>query len=70
MTSLMARSPVYCRERGMKMTDTMGYYDDVLPEDYGHPAEGLDRELLKRVALVMGGMLFAAVACAAIMYLL
>ncbi|MCI8672053.1 MAG: hypothetical protein HFI89_00950 [Lachnospiraceae bacterium] len=47
-----------------------GYYDDVLPEDYGSPAEGLDKELLKRVALVMGGMLFAAVACAAIMYLL
>ena len=47
-----------------------GYYDDVLPEDAGRPAEGLDRELLKRVALVMGGMLLAAVACAAIMYLL
>ncbi len=47
-----------------------GYYDDVLPKDAGRPAEGLDRELLKRVALVMGGMLFAAVACAAIMYLL
>ena len=47
-----------------------GYYDDVLPEDAGRPAEGLDRELLKRVALVMGGMQLAAVACVAIMYLL
>ena len=47
-----------------------GYYDDILPDDAGRPAEGLDRELLKRVALVMGGMQLAAVACVAIMYLL
>lgn len=46
-----------------------GYYDDILPDDAGRPAEGLDRELLKRVALVVGGMLLAAAVCIAIMYL-
>lgn len=44
-----------------------GYYDDILPDDAGRPAEGLDRELLKRVALVVGGMLLAAAVCIDIM---
>lgn len=47
-----------------------GYYDDVLPMDDGIQREGIDKELIKKVVLVVVGVLLVVVACVAIMYLL
>jgi len=38
-----------------------GYYDDVPPEDNGHTRERMDPKMLKKVALLIGGVLLVIV---------
>ena len=47
-----------------------GYYDDVLPSDSGHTREGLQPELIKRIALLGGGVLVVIVLAVLAMYYL
>ena len=47
-----------------------GYYDDVLPVDEGSHGEGLDKELVKKIAALTAGALLIVAACVALMYLL
>ena len=47
-----------------------GYYDDVLPEDYGNDYvfEGFDSELIKKVALIAGGGLLVIIVMIFVMF--
>lgn len=47
-----------------------GYYDDVLPIDHGQLKEGLDKDLIKKIAAVFGVMLLIVILCVVAMYLL
>ena len=47
-----------------------GYYDDVLPLDYGKLNEGMNLELVKRMSIVIGVMLLIVILCVVAMYLL
>lgn len=47
-----------------------GYYDDIRPIDEGHEREGLDRELIKKIAIIIGVLFIVIVACVALMYVL
>ena len=50
--------------------DYDGYYDDVLPTDSGYAKQGIDKELIKRIAGLVVGAIIVISACVAIMYLL
>lgn len=47
-----------------------GYYDDILPSDDGEIRQGLDKNMMKRIAGLLVGVLVAIIACVAIMYLI
>lgn len=47
-----------------------GYYDDIRPIDEGHEREGLDRELIKKIAIIIGVLFIVIAACVALMYVL
>ena len=47
-----------------------GYYDDVLPSDDGEIRQGLDKNMMKRIAGLLAGVLVAIIACVALMYLI
>lgn len=47
-----------------------GYYDDIKPVDAGRQKEGLDKQLLQRVTMLVVGLLLVVGTCVAIMYLL
>lgn len=47
-----------------------GYYDDVLPSDDGGSKEGIDKALVKKIALLLGIVLLVIGACVAMMYLI
>lgn len=47
-----------------------GYYDDICPVDEGRQREGMDKELVKKVVLIIAGVLLVVVACVAVMYML
>lgn len=47
-----------------------GYYNDVLPEDEGYVRERLEPELIKRIALVIGGVIVIVLLSVLIMNLL
>lgn len=47
-----------------------GYYDDILPADEGDHREGVSRELVKKIALLLAGVLLVVTASIAVMYLL
>lgn len=53
-----------------KEEDYDGYYDDVLPWDEGGGREELDKDVVKKILLLVAGVLLVAVACVALMYLL
>lgn len=50
--------------------DYDGYYDDILPVDEGRFSEGIDRELVKKIVLIIGMVLLIVGACVMMMYLL
>ena len=47
-----------------------GYYDDVLPPDLDCEKEGLDKELIRKVALVGIGVFVIISMCVALLYVL
>lgn len=47
-----------------------GYYEDVRPVDEGWQKEGLDQQLIKRILLVIAGLILAVAACIVLMYFL
>lgn len=53
-----------------KEDDYDGYYDDVLPVDEGRQREGIDRSMVKKIAILIGGLAVVIGICVAIMYLL
>lgn len=47
-----------------------GYYDDVRPVDEGHELDGVDKELIKKIAIIIGVLFVVIIACVALMYVL
>ena len=47
-----------------------GYYDDVRPIDEDHEREGIDKELIKKITLIIGVLFVVIIACVALMYVL
>lgn len=50
--------------------DYDGYYEDILPMDIEREEEGIDRSIVKKVAVLIGGLVFIIGICVALMYLL
>ena len=50
--------------------DYDGYYNDILPVDEGRFSEGIDRELVKKIVLIIDMVLLIVGACVMMMYLL
>lgn len=46
-----------------------GYYDDIIPDDNGEIRQALDKALIKKIILLIAGLLVVVGACVAIMYL-
>ena len=44
-----------------------GYYDDVLPADLDAWQDGIDKDLLRKIALLAAGVVLVVVACVAMM---
>lgn len=53
-----------------KEDDYDGYYDDILPVDEGRQREGIDWSMVKKIAIMIGGLAVVIGICIAIMYLL
>lgn len=47
-----------------------GYYDDIRPIDEGHEREAMDRELIKKIAIIIAVLFVVIAACVALMYVL
>ena len=47
-----------------------GYYDDIRPVDEGHEREGMDKELIKKIAIIIAVLFVVIAACVALMYVL
>lgn len=47
-----------------------GYYEDVRPIDEGHEREGVDKELIKKIAIIIGVLFVVIITCVALMYVL
>lgn len=47
-----------------------GYYNDVLPPDQDREQEGMDRELIQKIALLCIGFIFVVGLCVAMLYFL
>ena len=47
-----------------------GYYDDIVPDDAGETRHALDKAIIKKIALLIAGLLAVVAACVAMMYLL
>ena len=50
--------------------DYDGYYDDILPSDEGQLGDGIDPELVKKVAVIVGSVLLIVVLCIVLMVFL
>lgn len=53
-----------------KEDDYDGYYDDIRPLDEGGGREEIDKDIIRKILLLVVGVLFIAGACVALMYLL
>ena len=47
-----------------------GYYDDIVPSDIDREREGIDKELVKRIAVIAGAVLIIISLCIVALYLL
>lgn len=47
-----------------------GYYNDVIPDDHGNIRTGIDKQLVKKVAVLAISVILIICACVAIMYIL
>ena len=66
-----AKKPESCIEVETVVDDGYdGYYDDIHPIDEGHEREGVDKELVKKIAIIIGVLFVVIVACVALMYVL
>lgn len=45
-----------------------GYYDDVLPVDENAERQGLDKTMIKNIAIIVAGVIVAISICVAAMY--
>ena len=50
--------------------DYDGYYNDVLPADEGWFSEGMDKNLIKKVIVIIGAVLLIVALCVGMMYVL
>lgn len=50
--------------------DYDGYYDDILPVDEGRFSEGMDKNLIKKVLVIIGAVLLIVALCVGMMYML
>lgn len=50
--------------------DYDGYYDDIVPIDAGRPRDGIDKSIVKKIAILIGGLAVIIGICIALMYLL
>lgn len=57
-------------KESLKEDDYDGYYDDILPSDEGRQREGIDRTVIRKIAILIGGLVVVIGICIAIMYLL
>lgn len=61
---------VTAEKESAKEDDYDGYYDDILPVDEGRQREGIDRSMVKKIAILIGGLAVVIGICVVIMYLL
>ncbi len=47
-----------------------GYYNDIRPVDEGHEREGIDKEIIKKISVIIGVLFVVVIACVALMYIL
>lgn len=47
-----------------------GYYDDIVPMDAGRQKEGIDKSIVKKIAILIAGLVVIIGICVALMYLL
>lgn len=64
-----AKEPEQILETGPE-DDYDGYYDDVLPADEGRFSEGMDKNLIKKVIVIIGAVLLIVALCVGMMYAL
>lgn len=64
-----AKEPEQISETGPE-DDYDGYYDDVLPADEGRFSEGMDKNLIKKVIVIIGVVLLIVALCVGMMYVL
>lgn len=64
-----AKEPKQISETGSK-DDYDGYYDDILPADEGRFSEGMDKNLIKKVIVIIGAVLLIVALCVGMMYVL
>lgn len=64
-----AKAPEQILETGPK-DDYDGYYDDILPADEGRFSEGMDKNLIKKVIVIIGVVLLIVALCVGMMYVL
>ncbi|MBQ2855848.1 MAG: zinc-ribbon domain-containing protein [Bacteroidaceae bacterium] len=59
-----------CEEKPVQGDGYDGYYDDVIPDDYGHLRSNVDKELIKKIIVLGISVALIIGACVAIMYIL
>ena len=64
-----AKEPEQISETGPEV-DYDGYYDDILPADEGRFSEGMDKNLIKKVIVILGVVLLIVALCVGMMYML
>ena len=47
-----------------------GYYNDIRPIDEGHERDGVDKALVKKIAIIISVLFVVIAACVALMYVL
>lgn len=64
-----AKEPEQILETGSE-DDYDGYYDDILPADEGRFSEGMDKNLIKKVIVIICVVLLIVALCVGMMYVL
>lgn len=65
----LAKEPEQISETGSE-DDYDGYYDDILPADEGRFNESMDKNLIKKVIVIIGAVLLIVALCVGMMYVL
>lgn len=67
--SQSVKEPEQISETGSE-DDYDGYYDDILPADEGGFSEGMDKNLIKKLIVIIGAVLLIVALCVGMMYVL